>query len=141
MKDVLTRKVTLIGLTDIMFDRYPGDNKTTLQPEDKMYFARDGKTLIIPSANIHSFLSATNTDSAPKRLLDSREYKKVAAAFQSYINIEPLDIVMEREGKPIVFNGFINGEDKKSKIYIHETVARLAKGIPNPKVRPVVSKP
>ena len=29
--DIVTRKVTLAGMTDIMFDRYPGDNNTKLK--------------------------------------------------------------------------------------------------------------
>jgi hypothetical protein len=35
--DIVTRRVTLVGLTDIMFDRYPGDNDTKLEPHQKLY--------------------------------------------------------------------------------------------------------
>ena len=135
MKNVLQRKVTLNGISDIMFDRYAGDNKTELTPEKKMYYLPDGETLMIPSANILSFLSAQNTDSAPKRFLDSRQYKKVAAAFLSYTAIQPFEIPILREGKPIKFKGF------NDDIYLHQSVARLAKGIPNPKTRPVIRTP
>jgi len=138
MKQEILRKVILSGITDIMFDRYAGDNKTELPPERKMYFLVDGKTVMLPSINIMSFLSAQNTDSAPKRFLDSREYKKICQAFLSYVSISPIEIPFTRKGKPIIFDGF--SEDHGS-IYIRKDVARLAKGIPNPKVRPVISTP
>jgi len=131
----ITRKVSLRGITDIMFDRYAGDNKTELSVEQKMYYAQDGKTLILPATNVMSFLSAQNTPSAPKRLLDSREYKKVAQALLGYIAISPLEIPITKSNKPIVFGGF-NGE-----IYVHNSVARLEKGVPNPKIRPVIRTP
>lgn len=139
--DVLKRKVCLRGIAPIMFDRYAGDNKTTLTVEQKMYFGPDGKTLVIPSANLMSFLCAQNTPSAAKRFYDVREYKAVAQNVLSYTAIEPFDIPLTRDGKPIRFNGFVGDEDKAAGIYVHRSVARLDKGIPNPKVRPVVRLP
>jgi len=139
MKSEIMRKVTLNGIADIMFDRYAGDNKTELPPEKKMYFAADGKTMILPSVNISSFLSAQNTDSAPKRFLDSREYKKIASAILSYTSINPMEIPFTRKGKPIMFQGFT--ERGAGGVYIDQRVARLPKGIPNPKVRPVLGLP
>jgi len=137
-----TRKVTLVGLNDIMFDRYAGDNKTNLTPEQKLYYGPDGKTVVLPAANILSLLTAQNTPSAPKRFLDSRSYKKVAQALLSYLAIGPQLIPLTRNGKPIVFNGFGDEEeDRAAGIYIHRCVARLDKGIPNPKVRPTVKTP
>jgi hypothetical protein len=141
MQKQIVRNVVLNGITDIMFDRYAGDNKTELPVEQKMYFNGDGKSLIIPAINIISFLSAQNTPSAPKRLLDSREYKKVAQALLSYTVIKPMEIPLTRNGKPIMFTGFDDDQDKAADMYIHRSVARLEKGIPNPKVRPVVRTP
>jgi len=130
-------QVSLEGVTPIMFDRYAGDNKTELEVQDKMYFAKDGKTLVLPAANIMSLLSAQNTPSAPKRFLDSRQYKKVAQAILSYVTVEPFTgAEFMANGEPVVFNGF---DDKQ--FYIHNAVARLEKGIPNPKVRPVLDTP
>jgi len=137
----LTRKVSLVGLADLMFDRYAGDNKTELRVEDKMYFAQDGRTLVIPAANISSLLTAQNTPSAPKRFLDSRKYKQVAQGILSYTVIQPQLIPITRNGKEIKFNEFINDADKSSGVYIHRAVARLDKGIPNPKVRPTLALP
>jgi hypothetical protein len=133
---VLTRKVTLTGLADIMFDRYPGDNKTQLTPEKKFYFMPDGETLMFPSMNLISFLSAQNTDSAPKRLIDKRKYKEVASAILSFTAITPFEIPFTSNGEPVKFSEF----DAK-KFYVHNSVARLAKGVPNPKARPVLRTP
>ena len=135
------RKVMLRGFGDVMFDRYAGDNKTALRVEEKMYFAQDGKTLVLPALNLTSFLCAQNTPSAVKRFMDPRKYKPVAQAILSYTSISPQLIPLTRDGKPIVFNGFRDDEDKKAGIYVHRSVARLDKGIPNPKERPVVRAP
>ena len=141
IREQLTRQVVLRGTRPIMFDRYAGDNQTTLDVAQKMYFAEDGKSLVLPAPNISSFLSAENTPSAPKRLLSSKEYKKVAQAMLSFLDIQPFLIPITRNGNPIEFNGFIKDEDVEAGIFVHRCVARLAKGIPNPKVRPVVRCP
>jgi hypothetical protein len=88
-----------------------------------------------------SFLSAQNTDSAPKRLLDSRTYKKFCFAASSFITISPHMIPFLRDGKPIVFGRLVNEQDADSGVYIRHDVARLKDGIPNPKVRPVLPLP
>jgi len=139
--DVLTRKVCLRGIAPLMLDRYAGDNKTELSVEQKLYFGPDGKSLVIPSVNLMSFLCAQNTPSAAKRFYDSREYKAIAQGVLSYTSIGPTDIPLTRNGKPIQFNGFVGDEDKGAGVYVHRSVARLDKGIPNPKVRPVVRLP
>ena len=137
----VTRKITLRGIADIMFDRYAGDNKTELDPSQKMYFGQDGRSLVLPAANISSFLTAENTPSAPKRFLDIRQYKNVAKAILSYTSISPFEIPLTRNGEPVVFSGFEDDQDRTADIYLHRCVARLAKGVPNPKVRPVVRCP
>lgn len=139
--DCVTREITLRGVADMMFDRYAGDNKTELRPEEKMYFGRDGRTLVLPAANIMSLLTSQNTPSAPKRFLDPRKYKKVAQGILSYTVIQPHLIPLTREGKPVVFMGFDKDEDPESGVYIQRSVARLDKGFPNPKVRPVLPVP
>lgn len=140
--DDVTRRVTLRGIRDLMFDRYPGDNSTQLQPWEKLYFTPgDSKVIGVPAANIMSFLSAHNTNSAPKRLRDKRKYKDIANACLSFVMIDPGFIPLTRNGNPIVFGRLDGDRDPMSGIYIHRTVARLDKGIPNPKVRPVVPLP
>lgn len=138
--DILERRVKLQGLTEIMFDRYAGDNKTQLPVESKMYFLRDNVTLCIPAINVLSFLSAKNTTSVSK-LVGGKMYKSTADAMLSYVQINPQYIPLTRNDEPIVFNGFVNGRDDKAGIYVHRSVARLDKGIPNPKERPTIETP
>lgn len=138
--DITQRRVKVIGITDIMFDRYAGDNKTQLPPESKMYFMPDNRTLCLPMTNVQSFLSAKNTTSAAK-LIGGKAYKATADALLSYVTINPYHIPLTRNGAPIVFSRFTNGRDEKAGVYIHRAVARLDKGIPNPKERPTIELP
>ena len=136
----ITKDITLTGLTSILFDRYAGDNKTQLAPEQKLYL--QGKIVTMPSMNITSFLSAQNTESAPKMLLDKREYKTVASALLASTIINPSAIPFTKNGKPVVFGGsFVDDVDPVSGIHLVYHVARLDKGIPNPKVRPMLDTP
>lgn len=137
--EIVTRKVVLCGTKDIMFDRYSGDNSTKLEPHQKFYLEPgDSRIIGLPAANIMSFLSAHNTNSAPKRLRDKRKYKDIANAMLSFVEIEEPFIPLVRNGEPIRLGKFVNDFDEVSGAYIHRSVARLDKGIPNPKVRPVV---
>lgn len=140
--DIIQRKVKLVGITDIMFDRYAGNNDTRLEPWQKLYLKPgDTKVIGIPALNIMSFLSAHNTNSAPKRLRDKRKYKDIANACLSFIQISPAFVPILRDGGPITFGRFVDDVDSESGCYIHRSVARLDKGIPNPKERPVVPVP
>lgn len=141
-REVIRRTVRLRGLTEIMFDRYAGDNETNLEPQQKLYLGGPaGRSIMLPSANLMSFLSAQNTDSAPKRLLDPRKYKKFALACGSFVKIDPRMIPFLRDGKPVEFGKFVGESDPESGVYIDRSTARLEKGIPNPKVRPVLPLP
>lgn len=140
--DIIERHVALKGVVDIMFDRYAGDNSTRLEVWQKLYFLPgDSKVIGIPAINIMSFLSAHNTNSSPKRLRDKRKYKDIANACLSFIQINPTFIPLVRDGKPIQFGQLHNDVDPKSGCYVHRSVARLDKGIPNPKERPVIPLP
>jgi hypothetical protein len=140
--DIITRKVTLAGTQDIMFDRYPGDNNTKLEPDQKLYLAPgDSKVIGLPMTNIMSFLSAHNTNSAPKRLRDKRKYKDIANACLSFVSIGPSFIPFLRNGKPICLGKIVDDKDEVSGVWVSRDVARLDKGIPNPKVRPVLPMP
>ena len=138
----ITRKVRIRGKSPIMFDRYPGDNDTKLSVEQKVYLdPKDGVTLVLPALNVWSFLSAENTPSAPKVLLDCRKYKKIARACLNYVSIDEMHIPFLKGDEPIKLGTIENDYDKLSGIWVHRCVARLEKGIPNPKVRPVLPTP
>lgn len=149
-REKVVRQVHIRGLTDIMFCRYAGDNDTKLEPWQKLYLGGEsGRTICLPSAAIMSFLSAQNTDSAPKRLLDPRKYKRFALACGSFVMVGPDMIPFLRDGAPVEF-GKLDAKtkepphyqcDSKSGVYIRHDVARLEKGIPNPVVRPVLPMP
>ena len=142
----VVREVTLTGLKALMFDRYPGDNSTKLEWWQKIYLIPDTSVLAMPVANISSLLTAHNTNSAPKRLRDARKFKGIANAILSYVDIEGENgedtyIPILRDGTPIEVGKFDAQIDPKSGIYLHRAVARLDKGIPNPKERPVLPRP
>ena len=144
--EMVTRAVVLRGLNDIMFDRYAGDNKTQLAWNQKIYLSPGTNILSLPTSNIVSFLSAHNTNSAPKRLRDARVFKKIANACLSFVMIKsdgdhPQYIPFLREGKPIEVGAFGEERDQLSGLYLDRRVARLDKGIPNPKERPVLPTP
>lgn len=129
----ITRKVKLVGLTPILFDRYAGSNREVLSTMDKIY-SKDG-LMVLPSTNILSFLSAQNTESAPQRVI-GRGYKAVCKAAQSFVTISPLDIPFSRKGKPLSV--------KDADLKVHVAVARIMKGklaVPNPKERPMLETP
>lgn len=122
----------LTGTRPIMFDRFES-MKTELTPLDKVY-AEDG-FLYLPSKNIMSFLGASNTESAPKRIM-GKKWKTIAKAALSFVNI--ID-------DKIFFIGD-NGKIKKdsNQIYIDSDKAIVMKGslaIPSPKERPVLKLP
>lgn len=139
--DIVERKVVLKGIQDIMFDRYAGDNNTKLEPWQKLYLQPGSRVIGLPAANIVSFLSAHNTNSAPKRLRDKRKYKDICNACLSFVTISPDFLPLMRDGAAITLGKLDGDRDETSGVYIHRCVARLDKGIPNPKVRPVVPLP
>ena len=143
LMEITEKKCVLRGLNPIMFDRYGGDNKTKLDPAQKMYYLEDGKTLCIPSGNVHSLLSAELTNSAPK-MFEGKGWQNIAKACLSYVSITPTMIPITRNGAPIVFGRFDDGKDALSGAFVHHAVARMKKGnlvIPNPKTRPVLPPP
>lgn len=140
------RTVTLNGLRDVMFDRYAGDNQTQLIWHQKIYLTPGTNILSLPTSNIVSFLSAHNTNSAPKRLREAKVFKKIANACLSFVMIEGMEgnpqyIPFVRSGKPIEVGKFSEDRDALSGLYLDRRVARLDKGIPNPKERPVLPTP
>lgn len=139
------RTVTFTGLTDVMFDRYPGDNSTKLDWYQKVYLKPGTSVISLPAMNIVSLLSSHNTNSAPKRLRDKRKYKDIANSCLSFVIVSALDggqyIPFTRNRKPIELGKPSVDRDELSGLYLHRSVARLDKGIPNPKERPTLPLP
>jgi hypothetical protein len=140
-------KLKIVGKKDMMFDRYAGSKTIRLNTREKLYLGNDD-TVHLPVENIKSFLSAQNTESATKRYFPSKEGKKKSAAMASFVDINgtdstrPSEILITRNGEPIkVPQTLANDRKEGGEIYVHESVARLPKGIPNEKVRPVIPTP
>ena len=144
--NIIKRRVLLNGVTPLMTDRYAGDNKTRLEWHQKIYLQEGTSNLCLPTLNLVSFFTAHNTNSAPKRLRDKREYKNICNAILSFMSVNAVDgnsetIPFTRNGKPITVGTFTDRKDEKSGLYLHRAVARIDKGIPNPKERPVLPLP
>jgi len=143
--NTIKRTVCLQGLTEIMFDRYPGDNSTKLEWHQKCYLKPGTATLCFPVKNFISLLSSHNTNSAPKRLRDKRKFKDICNACLSFVLVNTLDgsawIPFLRDNKPIELGVPGADRDEKSGLYLCRDVARLDKGIPNPKERALLPLP
>lgn len=144
--NVVKRKVSIRGVTPLMFDRYAGDNQTRLEWHQKIYLRPGTQSLCLPTLNLVSFFTAHNTNSAPKRLRDKRIYKGICNAILSFVQISAVDgnaenILIQRNGQPVQVGTFGDRVDETSGIFLHRAVARLDKGIPNPKERPVLPLP
>jgi len=90
--------------------------------------------MIIPAINIMSLLCAQNTSSVCKKFF-GKSGSSIAIGIASYSLIDPFEIPILCDDNPIVFNGWTK------QVYIHRSVARLAKGVPNAKERPVLACP
>jgi hypothetical protein len=118
------------GVKPILFDRYPGDNKTKLSPMQKMYI-NDG-LLCIPSLNVSSMLTAENTKSACR--FHGREGKAIGLAINGFLSFKQDHItLLGRDDQPL--------SPSTDQLSIRNDVARVAKGVPNPKERPLISLP
>lgn len=143
--ETIERTVVIRGIRPIMFDRYAGDNNTKLSWTEKIYLIPGSNVLCLPTININSFFTAHNTPSAPKRLRDKRKYKDICNAIQSFVLFEgtlnPEYCEFTRDSKPITVGKFGDETEPESGLYLHRSVARLDKGIPNPKERPTLPLP
>lgn len=125
------------GLRPLMFDRYSGDNATSLPATEKMYLTED-QHLIIPAINLFSLLCAELTPSVANKFF-GKQGKTISLGIKSYVTIDPFDIPLLDNSGPIVF-------DKWNKqISLHHATARVKKSggliVPNPKDRPVLALP
>lgn len=129
-----TIQAELTGIRPIMFDRYPGDNKTTLEPLDKFYLNQAGQCCV-PALNVLSLLAAWNTSSVAKRFY-GREGKKIAAGVMGFCDVaahgdDPMNaVITDADGSPYTPN------DSRIQVLTH--VARTAQATPNPTSRPTI---
>lgn len=136
--------LTLTGITPIMFDKFESiSGPAKRSPEQLLHL--DGDKLVLPSLAIYSFLGARNTTSAAKLLL-GKKAGPICDATLSAVTVTPDLIPFTSGGKPVLVGEFAangSGEivDAKSHMIVTHLVARLPKGIPNPKSRPILRPP
>lgn len=137
-------QITLTGITPIMFDKFESiSGPAKRSPEQLLHL--DGNKLVFPSLGIYSFLGARNTTSAAKLLL-GKKAGPICDATLSAVTVTPDLIPFTSRGKPVIVGEFRQnnaGElvDKTSGMIVTLLVARLPKGIPNPKARPILRPP
>ena len=128
---------TLTGAAPIMFDRYPGDNKTKLPNREKATLG-DGDVIVLPALSIYSMLGAENTKSVSKQF--GKASKSVAGDMNAGFRIAGFELPILANGKPIVMPQEL-ASDPREQVYLRSDVARVKGGIPNPKERPVINTP
>lgn len=144
--EVVSRKISVSGIRPIMFDRYPGDNDTKLAWHEKVYLMPGTNILCLPVINIASAYTSVNGESFPKVLRDKRKYKSICRSILSFVMFEGCEADSEyaplmRNGAPIEVGTFGDALEPKSGLKLHRSVARLEKGIPNPKERALLPLP
>lgn len=100
-----------------------------------MYLDNNGG-LVIPAENLFSMMAAENTKSAAK-VFYGKKWRDIAHGVNTFTSIPEATIPLRDDtGEQIKWGG-----EWTDQISLHKSVARLAKGIPNPKERPCVALP
>ena len=133
MNNLTVIQVQLSGLRPLMFDRYAGDNNTTLPSTEKMYLTSE-RGLVLPAVNLFSLLCAENSKSVCRQFF-GKAGKTIAMGIASYTSIDPFEIPISDNDGPITFDGW------GGQIFEHRATARLAKGQTNHKIRPALNLP
>lgn len=133
MENVIVIRFLLEGRRPLMFDRYAGDNKTSLPVNEKMYLDAD-RHLMLPAINLFSMLVAENTKSVCRQFF-GKNGKTIALGISSYCVIDPFELPILDDKGPVTFTEF------NQQISVHKAVARVKGGIPNPKERPCLALP
>ena len=109
-------RVHLTGLTPIMLDAFRGQEE--IPPEQKMYYAPDKTTLILPDSNILGFLTSKSSHSCLRVFSDSKGWKTRSPEMAGNIYVSPIDIPFLADGNPITFSGKFNKQ-----VYLDERMA------------------
>lgn len=138
--------VVCTGITPLMFDRYQGIDGE-VAPEDKLYLSRDGKGhVVIPSKNLESFLGSDDQRKSCAGLFMGKKRGPYVQACGYAITVEPWEIPITRNGKPIVFKGWDAKSDppssKSAGIHVdYDKGVVPGKGVPVELKRPLIELP
>jgi hypothetical protein len=129
-----TISVQSSSLNDLMSNAFRGQEE--IPPERKLHLGRDGKTLILPAANIMGFLTSTLVGrSCVNTFVPPKERPNVKAEVLASVAIRETEIPILADGKPILFSGF------NDKVYVDERPAQASKTSRDIVRRPVVRMP
>ena len=130
-------KAQLSGIAPIMFDRFINHDKTPRPPDQKLYLA-DGNAVVLPSANIESFLFG-NDPPGCARMMEGKKGKEAMRIGLGHVFVSPDLIPITSEKKPIIFDGF------GKQIYTYTASGRTKSGSGSikqeAKERPVIRMP
>ena len=119
--DITEIKVKIVSLSDIQTDRFHGQEKDTRPPEQKLYLGPRNE-VVFPSENIYAFLFG-ETPMGCARAFEGKRGKEYLRIGQAHTILEPALIPFTKNGKPLVFKDFTNGD-----FYISEYAPRTKSG-------------
>ena len=123
------------GLSPLMEDRFFGQETGT--PQEKLYLSsKDGKTLIWPNANVMGFFASKSSVSVIRLGMMGEGRDKNAAVLMGSLAIEPTEIPILSNGKPIVFEGTWTDQ-----LYLDTRMARPSATARVMVTRPVIDVP
>lgn len=125
----------LSSLSPWMWNAFRGQEE--IPPERKLHLGQDGKTLILPPANIMGFLTSTLVGrSCVNTFVDAKLRPQIKAEVLASVAILESEIpILGEDGRPILFSGF-NG-----KVYVDERPAQASKTSRDIVRRPVIRPP
>jgi len=97
-------RVRLVGVADIMFDRFIDHSKEKRPPEQKLYLIEDN-IVTIPTENIYAFLFGENPQGCAA-VFEGKKKKDYLRVGQSHVFIDPLALPIEKNDKKLKFTGF-----------------------------------
>lgn len=127
-------EVLLSGVSPWMWNAFRGQEE--IPPERKLHVSTDGKTLILPAANIMGFLTSTLVGrSCVNTFVPPKERPTVKAEVLASVALRENEIPILGDKDPILWTGF-NG-----KVYVDERPAQASKTSRDIVRRPVISLP
>jgi len=139
MEPAITKiKVGLVGLAEIMFDKFTDYSKEQRPPEQKLYLS-DGNALVLPQSNIEAFLFGIDPKGCAMTF-EGKKCKEYRTIGMSHVFIDEALIPFTADGKPVTFKDF-NGKQ----FWVHEGAPRGGTGSgrvkQEMKKRPVLKMP
>lgn len=109
--------VTIRGLSGIMFDRFIDHSKEVRPADQKLYFDSDGKTVVVPSMMIESFLTRQLAPVGCACKFEGKKGKEYGSIAMSHVFFSPelIPINETKTGKPIVLKSEV---EKDARFYV-----------------------